>query len=51
MLKSTAISNAGLTKQTLDEVNSWHFLRGTYNRALESSKAVNAEIEDSVRQA
>jgi len=50
MLKSTAISDAGLTKQTLYEVDRSQFSRGTYDRALESLTAVNAEIEDLLRQ-
>lgn len=45
MLKSTAISDAGLTKQTLYEVGRENFSRGTYDRAMESLDAVNAEIE------
>lgn len=49
MLKSTAISDAGLTKQTLYEVNRSQFTRGTYDRALESLTAVNSEIEDLIR--
>jgi chromosome partitioning protein len=49
MLKSTAISDAGLTKQTLYEVERGQFTRGTYDRALESLKLVNAEIEELVR--
>ena len=45
MLKSTAISDAGLTKQTLYEVGRENFSRGTYDRAMESLEAVNSEIE------
>lgn len=45
MLKSTAISDAGLTKQTLYEVQKSDFTRATYERAMESLNAVNAEIE------
>lgn len=45
MLKSTAVSDAGLTKQTLYEVGRENFSRGTYDRAIESLEAVNAEIE------
>ena len=44
MLKSTAISDAGLTKQTLYEVERSAFTRSTYDRALESMNAVNDEI-------
>jgi len=49
MLKSTAISDAGLTKQTLYEVDRSQFTRGTYDRALESLTKVNEEIEDLIR--
>ena len=44
MLKSTAISDAGLTKQTLYEVERSAFTRSTYDRAMESLNAVNDEI-------
>jgi chromosome partitioning protein len=44
MLKSTAISDAGLTKQTLYEVDRSQFTRATYERAIESLNAVNGEI-------
>ncbi|UCI10596.1 plasmid partitioning protein RepA [Mesorhizobium sp. B1-1-8] len=44
MLKSTAISDAGLTKQTLYEVEKSAFTRSTYDRAMESLDAVNSEI-------
>ncbi|WP_376743606.1 plasmid partitioning protein RepA [Ensifer canadensis] len=50
MVKSTAVSDAGLTKQTLYEVDRNQFTRGTYDRALESLTAVNAEIEELVKQ-
>jgi len=49
MLKSTAISDAGLTKQTLYEVERSQFTRGTYDRALESLTQVNGEIEELIR--
>ena len=49
MLKSTAIADAGLTKQTLYEVERHQFSRGTYDRALEALDAVNGEIEGLVR--
>ncbi|MFQ6776003.1 plasmid partitioning protein RepA, partial [Cereibacter sphaeroides] len=45
VLKSTAISDAGLTKQTLYEVEKSDFTRSTYERAMESLNAVNKEIE------
>lgn len=44
MLKSTAVSDAGLTKQTLYEVERTQFTRSTYDRAMESLFAVNGEI-------
>ena len=45
MVKSTAVSDAGLTKQTLYEVGRENFNRATYDRAFESLGAVNQEIE------
>ena len=45
MVKSTAISDAGLTKQTLYEVGRENFTRTTIDRAMESMTAVNGEIE------
>jgi chromosome partitioning protein len=51
MLKSTAISDAGITKQTLYEVTRDQFTRATYDRAIESLQAVNGEIEALIRQA
>jgi chromosome partitioning protein len=50
-LKSTAITDAGLTKQTLYEVGRENFSRNTYDRAIESMDAVNGEIENLVRRA
>ncbi|MEZ5838142.1 MAG: plasmid partitioning protein RepA [Geminicoccaceae bacterium] len=50
-LKSTAISDAGITKQTLYEVEKGNFTRSTYERAIESLNAVNAEIEVLIQQA
>lgn len=44
MLKSTAISDAGITKQSLYEVERAQMIRSTYERAIESLDAVNAEI-------
>lgn len=49
MLKSTAISDAGLTKQTLYEVGRDQFTRQTYDRALEALDAVNGEIEAQIK--
>ncbi|MHC2109241.1 plasmid partitioning protein RepA [Methylobacterium sp. CM6246] len=51
MLKSTAISDAGLTNQTIFEVERNQFTRATYDRALESVNNVNAEIEAQIRKA
>lgn len=51
VLKSTAISDAGITKQTLYEVEKSQFTRTTYERAMESLNAVNGEIEDLVQEA
>jgi chromosome partitioning protein len=45
MLKSTAISDAGITKQTLYEVSRDQFTRATYDRAIEALDNVNGEIE------
>lgn len=45
MLKSVAISDAGMTKQTLYEVERRQFTPGTYDRAMECLDAVNGEIE------
>lgn len=47
--KSTAIANAGLTKQSLYELEKGLVGRGAYDRALESVDAVNAEILELVR--
>lgn len=44
MLKSTAIADAGITKQTLYEVAREQFTRATYDRAAESLNSVNGEI-------
>ncbi len=49
MVKSTAISDAGLTKQTLYEVERQQFTRGTYDRAIESLDLVNGEIEGLIK--
>jgi chromosome partitioning protein len=51
VLKSTAISDAGLTKQTLYEVEKADFTRATYERAMESLNAVNGEIEGLIQNA
>src|SRR3954470_4693725 len=51
MLKSTAISDAGLTKQTPYEVGREQFTRQTYDRALEALDAVNGEVEAQIKRA
>lgn len=51
MLKSTAVSDAGITKQTLYEVDKSQMTRSTYERAMESLDAVNSEITDLVHSA
>jgi chromosome partitioning protein len=51
ILKSTAVSDAGLTKQTLYEVGRENFTRVTYDRAIESLDNVNGEIEGLIREA
>ena len=49
MVKSTAVADAGVTKQTLYEVDRAQFTRGTYDRALDSLNLVNSEIETHLR--
>jgi chromosome partitioning protein len=51
VLKSTAISDAGITKQTLYEVPREDFSKGTYDRAMDSLNSVNAEIEELIKAA
>ncbi|MHA3980809.1 plasmid partitioning protein RepA [Halovulum sp. GXIMD14794] len=51
MLKSTAISDAGLTHQTIYEVERSQFHRTTYDRAMDSLNLVNDEIESLLQQA
>jgi chromosome partitioning protein len=51
MLKSTAISDASITKQTLYEVERSQFVRTTYDRALNSLNEVNDEIAQLVHEA
>ncbi|QLF71531.1 plasmid partitioning protein RepA (plasmid) [Peteryoungia desertarenae] len=46
MVKSTAVSDAGLTKQTLYEVERSQFTASTYDRAREAMDAVNSEVVD-----
>ena len=51
MLKSTAISDAGLTHQTIYEVDRSQFHRNTYDRAMDSLNLVNDEIETLIQKA
>ncbi|WP_029066139.1 plasmid partitioning protein RepA [Labrenzia sp. DG1229] len=51
MVKSTAISDAGLTKQSLFEIERAKFNRDTYDRAFESMWAVNAEVQELIHKA
>jgi chromosome partitioning protein len=51
MLKSTAISDAGITNQSLYEVDRGHMIRSTYDRAIESVNAVNEEVMGLIHQA
>lgn len=51
MVKSTAISDAGITKQSLYEVERSQLTRSTYDRAVESLQAVNGEIVSLVHKA
>ena len=45
MVKSAAVSDAGLTKQTLYEIGRENLTRSTYDRAMEALDSVNSEIE------
>lgn len=51
MLKSTAISDAGITKQTLYEVERNQMTRATYDRAMTCLHAVNGELTSLIHQA
>jgi chromosome partitioning protein len=51
MVKSTAISDAGITNQSLYEVDRSQFIRATYDRALDALNAVNEEITSLVHEA
>ncbi|RUX13021.1 plasmid partitioning protein RepA, partial [Mesorhizobium sp. M2A.F.Ca.ET.042.01.1.1] len=51
MLKSTAISDAGLTKQSLYEVDRTQFVTATYDRAREALDAVNGELAGLIEKA
>lgn len=50
MVKSTAISDAGITKQTLYEVERSQFVRSTYDRAMNSLNAVNDELTELIHE-
>jgi len=51
MVKSAAVSDAGLTKQTLYEIGRENLTRSTYDRAMEALDAVNSEVETLIKQA
>jgi chromosome partitioning protein len=51
MVKSAAVSDAGLTKQTLYEIGRENLTRSTYDRAMEALDSVNAEIEMLLKEA
>lgn len=51
MVKSAAVSDAGLTKQTLYEIGRENLTRSTYDRAMEALDAVNGEVEQLMRSA
>ncbi|OLP54639.1 plasmid partitioning protein RepA [Rhizobium rhizosphaerae] len=51
MVKSTAVSDAGLSKQTIYEAGRETMNRQTYDRAVEAMDSVNAEVEALVRNA
>ncbi len=51
MVKSTAVSDAGLSKQTIYEAGRETMHRQTYDRAVEAMDGVNMEIETLVRAA
>ncbi|WP_298966661.1 plasmid partitioning protein RepA [uncultured Roseibium sp.] len=50
MLKSTAVSDSGLSNQTLYETRPETMHRRTYDRAVEAMNSVNEEIEKRIRQ-
>jgi len=49
MLKSTAISDAGMTQQTIYEVDPSQLIRKTLDRALTSMNAVSNELEQTIQ--
>jgi chromosome partitioning protein len=51
VLKSTSIADAGLTKQTLYEIEKGQVRKSTYDRALESVNAANGEVVAEIHKA
>jgi len=51
MVKSTAMSDAGLTKQTLYEIGRESLTRSTYDRAADALESMHLEIENLIRTA
>ena len=51
MLKSTAVSDAGITKQTLYEISRADLNSKTYDRAIDAVNNVNSELEELIKQA
>lgn len=51
MLKSTAISDAGMTQQTIFEIDPAHVVRRTLERVMESVNGVADEFEQVIQQA
>lgn len=49
MVKSAAVSDAGLSNQTLYEIGRENMTRSTYDRAMEALQAVNDEIEGLIK--
>ena len=51
LLKSTAISDAGMTQQTIYEVDPGQLIRKTIDRALSSVNNVADELEQTIQMA
>ena len=51
MLKSSSVADAGLSKQTLYEIERANVTRSTYDRAFEALELVNGEVESLMRAA
>ena len=51
MLKSTAISDAGMTQQTIYELDPTQVVKKTLTRILESVNGVADEFENTIQQA